>query len=175
MARRRGERDVAAVAVPDDDGLAPGEQADQISDLRVHVERTGVGRGASVAAPVVAQHAEPSIEPTAQPQHPRRAVHRPVHERDERRRRIAGFVAPDRVGACRRGRLVVDAPVVGVSVVDVRGPVGHVTVTMRSTSVLAPLGRSGAPASTSTTSPAWMCPPRTAVSTANHTSSSVDR
>ena len=50
----------------------------------------------------------------------------------------------------------------------------HVTRTIRSTSVDAPLALSGAPASTSTICPARISSRFTARSTANHTSSSVD-
>ena len=146
MAARRGECHVAAVAVPDDDGAPSGEQVDEIGHLRIDAERPGMGVGPAIAASVVAQHPVALVEAATELQHAGGPIHRTVHDGDERMRRVAGFLAPDARHAMR---------------------------TMRSTSVLAPLGRSGAPASTSTVSPVCTRPLVTARSVANQTRSSV--
>ena len=135
--------------------------------------RADIGRPA-VAAPVVPDHLEPIGEPPAQPEHARRAVHRTVGEHDRR-------------GAGRPARFRPDP---GHPVVH-RHVHRHSTCTMRSTSVAVPTCRSdrrvllarrdrtcdrptARPASTSTVSPCAMRPCPSAVSTANHTISSVD-
>ena len=92
----RGQRDVAAVAVADQHGLAPIEQPDEIADLCVHRERAIVRERSAVAATVVAQDSEVLVEAAAELQHAGRAVHRPVDHDDERIVRRPGLLGPQR-------------------------------------------------------------------------------
>lgn len=86
MSRGSGKGDVATEAVPDEYRSTPGEEFEEVSDLRGHVERpqTVPANRSAVAAAVVAQHTEPLIEPATQAEHARRTIHGAVDQSDER-------------------------------------------------------------------------------------------
>ena len=121
--------DVAAIAVADDHRATASNHTDEICYLRSHIERAAVRNRLAVSAAVVPSDEEVLVQSTTEPQHSCRPIHRTMYEHDQRMRRVTGLLGPHW---------------------------GHETRTMRKTSVLAPLGRSGAPASTNTVSPAAM-------------------
>ena len=151
------QRDVAAIAVTDDQHGTAGlggavDDLDEVVDLLVDPERTGVRSRSPVTTPVVPRDPKSIIEPSAELQQSGRSIERTVHKHDVLGADDTGRRRPDQTDR-RAG--------------------GHWTCTMRSTSAAVEAARSGEPASTTTVSPSSIRPSLTAVSTANQTISSV--